>query len=164
MIELTVRPNDAGRLDKFLLAQLPQLTPGLLHKYMRENKIKVDGKKLPLSARLCAGSRVRVYLPEAAQPQGRRAGLPARKGAVLPRLRGRRRADRREAGGPSFRWTRAAIRPTPLKTARGATCMKRAPGSRTAALRRGCATGWTQAPPAFCLLRKARRPSGRSAR
>ena len=67
MIELTVRPNDAGRLDKFLLAQLPQLTPGLLHKYMRENKIKVDGKKLPLSARLCAGSRVRVYLPEAAR-------------------------------------------------------------------------------------------------
>ncbi len=54
------------RLDAFLLQQCPELSPGPLHKYLRENKIKVDGKKVPLSARLTCGSTVRLYVPEAA--------------------------------------------------------------------------------------------------
>lgn len=53
------------RLDAFLLQQCPGLSPGPLHKYLRENKIKVDGQKLPLSARLTCGSTVRLYVPEA---------------------------------------------------------------------------------------------------
>jgi 23S rRNA pseudouridine955/2504/2580 synthase len=37
---------------------------GRLHKYLRENKIKVDGKKQPLSFRLMPGMQVRLYAPE----------------------------------------------------------------------------------------------------
>ena len=63
MREFVITDASMPRLDSALLAQYPQLSPGRLHKYLRENKIKVDGKKLPLSARLPRGSTVRVFLP-----------------------------------------------------------------------------------------------------
>lgn len=59
---IAVQPGQ--RLDAFLLQQCPGLAPGLLHKYLRENKIKVNGKKCPLSTRLAPGDRVRLYAPE----------------------------------------------------------------------------------------------------
>lgn len=65
MQEWTVSQTDAPRLDAVLRARFPQIGAGALHKYLRENKIKVDGRRLPLSARLPAGSVVRVYLPDA---------------------------------------------------------------------------------------------------
>lgn len=65
MREFIVTQDTLPRLDAALLARFPQLSAGSLHKYLRENKIKVDGKKLPLSARLARGSTVRVYLPDA---------------------------------------------------------------------------------------------------
>lgn len=59
------------RLDAFLHRAEPSLTVGALHRYLRENKIKVNGKKLPLSARLAAGDVVRLYLPgQPAQGEG----------------------------------------------------------------------------------------------
>lgn len=66
MREWIVSPGEEGRLDRFLLSHLPWLTTGRLHKYVRENKIKVDGRKLPLSAAVSSGSAVRLYLPDSA--------------------------------------------------------------------------------------------------
>ena len=66
MREFVITDASMPRLDSALLAQYPQLSPGRLHKYLRENKIKVDGKKLPLSARLPRGSTVRVFFAESA--------------------------------------------------------------------------------------------------
>jgi len=64
MQEWIVTEENTPRLDAVLRAHFPQLSAGALHKYLRENKIKVNGKRLPLSARLPAGSVVRVYLPD----------------------------------------------------------------------------------------------------
>lgn len=66
MQEWTVSPGEEGRLDRFLLSRLPWLAAGRLHKYVRENKIKVDGRKLPLEAFVAPGSTVRLYLPDSA--------------------------------------------------------------------------------------------------
>lgn len=65
MREFIITETDAPRLDAALQARFPQLSFGRLQRYLRENKIKVDGKKLPLSARLPRGSTVRVFLPDA---------------------------------------------------------------------------------------------------
>lgn len=65
MREFIITDTSMPRLDAALLAQYPRLSPGRLHKYLRENKLKVDGKKLPLSTRLPRGSAVRVFLPDA---------------------------------------------------------------------------------------------------
>ncbi len=65
MQRFTITEKSMPRLDAALLKQFPQLTPGRLHKYLRENKIKVNGKKQPLSTRLACGSEVCVYLPDA---------------------------------------------------------------------------------------------------
>lgn len=62
MREYTVE-KPGVRLDAFLHRAEPSLTVGALHRYLRENKIKVNGKRLPLSARLAAGDVVRLYLP-----------------------------------------------------------------------------------------------------
>ena len=70
MREYTVE-KPGVRLDAFLHRAEPSLTVGALHRYLRENKIKVNGKRLPLSARLAAGDVVRLYLPgQPAQGEG----------------------------------------------------------------------------------------------
>ena len=66
MRELIVQGQAMPRLDQFLQSQFPVLSAGRLHQYWRENKVKVDGKKAPLSTRLAAGSTVRLYLPDEA--------------------------------------------------------------------------------------------------
>ena len=43
------------RLDNYLMQQFPALNPGRLNKALRENKIKLNGKKQPLSTRVMAG-------------------------------------------------------------------------------------------------------------
>lgn len=65
MQEFIITESTLPRLDAALLERFPRLSAGSLHKYLRENKIKVDGKKQPLSTRLAPGSTVRVYLPDA---------------------------------------------------------------------------------------------------
>lgn len=40
------------RMDKYLLEQYPHLGLGRLNKALRENKIKLNGKKQPLSTRV----------------------------------------------------------------------------------------------------------------
>lgn len=77
MQSFQITEKDAGRLDSFLLGQLPALHMGLLHRFLRENKIKVNGRKVPLGTRLCAGDEVRVYLPPALDDaQGAAADAP----------------------------------------------------------------------------------------
>ncbi|MDO5603146.1 MAG: RluA family pseudouridine synthase [Oscillospiraceae bacterium] len=56
------------RLDRFLQEKRPMLSYSKLCRLLRENKIKVNGKKQPLSLRLCKGDRVALYLP----PQDKR--------------------------------------------------------------------------------------------
>ena len=50
------------RLDNYLTQQFPALTPGRLNKALRENKIKLNGKKQPLSTRVMAGDEIKLFI------------------------------------------------------------------------------------------------------
>lgn len=52
------------RLDKYLMEQFPTLNIGRLNKALRENKIKLNGKKQPLSTRICAGDEIKLFIPD----------------------------------------------------------------------------------------------------
>ncbi|MEG2286712.1 MAG: RluA family pseudouridine synthase [Ruthenibacterium sp.] len=60
------------RLDAAISNAFPALSGGRLYKYLRENKIKVNGKKLPLNARLVPDDKVFLYLPDhiVSSPEG----------------------------------------------------------------------------------------------
>lgn len=62
MQELKVRSLLPVRLDKYLMQQFPVLGPGRLNKALRENKIKLNGKRQPLSTRVQNGDVIRIYL------------------------------------------------------------------------------------------------------
>lgn len=62
MQELKVKSLLPVRLDKYLMQQFPVLGPGRLNKALRENKIKLNGKKQPLSTRVQNGDIIRIYL------------------------------------------------------------------------------------------------------
>lgn len=67
MKEWIFNEREPLRLDRFLARELPGTPYGVLQRYLRQNKLKVNGKKVPLSARLEAGDVVRAYLPQAQQ-------------------------------------------------------------------------------------------------
>ena len=50
------------RMDKYLLDQFPELGMGRLNKALRENKIKLNGKKQPLSTRVQAGDEIKLFI------------------------------------------------------------------------------------------------------
>lgn len=50
------------RLDNYLMQQFPALNPGRLNKALRENKIKLNGKKQPLSTRVMAGDEIKLFI------------------------------------------------------------------------------------------------------
>ena len=50
------------RLDNYLTQQYPALNPGRLNKALRENKIKLNGKKQPLSTRVMAGDEIKLFI------------------------------------------------------------------------------------------------------
>ena len=62
MKELHVKSLLPVRLDKYLLEQYPALSLGRLNKALRENKIKLNGKKQPLSTRVQNGDIIRLFL------------------------------------------------------------------------------------------------------
>lgn len=62
MKTLTVTAPAPVRLDKYLMQQYPFLGVGTLNKALRENKIKLNGKKQPLSTRVSEGDEIRLYL------------------------------------------------------------------------------------------------------
>lgn len=64
MKELHVKSLLPVRLDKYLMEQYPALGLGRLNKALRENKIKVNGKKMPLSTRVQNGDVIRLFLKE----------------------------------------------------------------------------------------------------
>ncbi len=65
MTQLTVNSLLPIRLDKYLMEQYPVLSMGRLNKALRENKIKLNGKKQPLSTRVQAGDVIRLFIPDA---------------------------------------------------------------------------------------------------
>lgn len=64
MQELNVKSLLPVRLDKYLMQQFPALGPGRLNKALRENKIKLNGKKQPLSTRVQNGDTIRLFLTD----------------------------------------------------------------------------------------------------
>lgn len=64
MREISVTCLVPVRLDKFLTQQFPVLGPGRLNKALRENKIKLNGKKQPLSTRVQNGDTIRLFLTD----------------------------------------------------------------------------------------------------
>ena len=71
------------RLDHYLLQQYPALTPGRLNKALRENKIKLNGKKQPLSTRVAAGDEIKLFILDE-QLEGGDAAGPAWTQAARP--------------------------------------------------------------------------------
>lgn len=64
MQELKVKSLLPVRLDKYLQQQFPALGLGRLNKALRENKIKLNGKKQPLSTRVQNGDTIRLFLTD----------------------------------------------------------------------------------------------------
>ena len=64
MKEIRVKSLLPVRLDKYLRDQFPALGPGRLNKALRENKIKLNGKKQPLATRVQNGDVIRLYLTD----------------------------------------------------------------------------------------------------
>ena len=85
MQQITVQSLLPVRLDKYLMQQYPALGIGRLNKALRENKIKLNDKKQPLSTRVQTGDVIRLYLTD------EQLGLVAAAGPVY--LSARARAD-----------------------------------------------------------------------
>lgn len=73
MKEFIINSNDAQtRLDKFVAKTVPRLPTGMLQKYIRIKRIKVNGKRAERDARLQLGDVVSMYVNdeyfEGAQP------------------------------------------------------------------------------------------------
>lgn len=64
MRKLLVDAAAPVRLDKYLMRLFPALGPGALNKALRENKIKLNGKKQPLATRVQSGDQLLLYLRE----------------------------------------------------------------------------------------------------
>lgn len=63
MKEFTINVNDAGqRLDKFTAKAVPKLPQSMMYKAIRNKRIKINGKRGEISARLKEGDRVQMYL------------------------------------------------------------------------------------------------------
>lgn len=72
------------RLDNYLMQQFPALNPGRLNKALRENKIKLNGKKQPLSTRVMAGDEIKLFILDDVLDSDRRVEGPAWKNARGP--------------------------------------------------------------------------------
>ena len=65
MREITVNRNDANqRVDKFLSKVLPTLPKNLMYKYIRNKKIKVNGKRCQIDQRLNEYDILRLHIAE----------------------------------------------------------------------------------------------------
>ena len=63
MKSFTITKNDASlRLDKFVTKVCPTLPQGLMYKYIRTKRIKVNGKRAEISTRLAVGDTVDAYI------------------------------------------------------------------------------------------------------
>ncbi len=65
MREFLIGSNDAGqRADRFISKAVPLLPSGKMYKFLREKKIMLNGKRCEISARLCEGDVIRMYIPD----------------------------------------------------------------------------------------------------
>ncbi|HBN81199.1 MAG TPA: RluA family pseudouridine synthase, partial [Ruminococcaceae bacterium] len=65
MKSVTIGANDAGqRLDKFLTKTYRNLPQSMLYKSIRKKDIKLNGKRCEISARLCEGDVLTMYLKD----------------------------------------------------------------------------------------------------
>lgn len=64
MKTLTVSVKKPVRLDRYLTSQYPSFTIGHMNKALRENKIKLNGKKQPLNTRVDSGDEIRLFLTD----------------------------------------------------------------------------------------------------
>lgn len=63
MKSFQITKNDANlRLDKFITKVCPTLPQGLMYKYIRTKRIKINGKRGEISTRLCVGDTVDAYI------------------------------------------------------------------------------------------------------
>ena len=63
MKEFVIQKNDAGqRVDKFIAKAAPLLPQSLMYKYIRLKRVKVNGKRTEISARLAEGDLVQMYI------------------------------------------------------------------------------------------------------
>ena len=63
MKSFTIAKNDAGqRLDKFITKAVPLLPQGLMYKYIRTKRIKVNSKRSEISYKLVEGDTVDMYI------------------------------------------------------------------------------------------------------
>ena len=59
---IKIGKNDAGqRLDSFLKKLMPAAPYSLLYKYLRTNKLKLNGKKPDFAVRLCEGDEIKFF-------------------------------------------------------------------------------------------------------
>jgi len=63
MRSFTIGKNDENqRLDKFLSKAVPRLPQSLMYKYLRKERIKVNGRKSEISRRIVSGDLVELYI------------------------------------------------------------------------------------------------------
>ena len=74
-------PHPAGQLSD---AAVPGAEPGRLNKALRENKIKLNGKKQPLSTRVMAGDEIKLFILDEVLDADKRVEGPAWKNARGP--------------------------------------------------------------------------------
>ena len=70
------------RLDNYLMQQFPALNPGRLNKALRENKIKLNGKKQPLSTRVQNGDSIKLFLTDEQLEKGMTEAEAVKKGLI----------------------------------------------------------------------------------
>ena len=65
MKEFTVLKNDAGqRADRFISKAVPNLPSGKMYKFLREKKIKLNGKRCEISTRISEGDVFQMYISD----------------------------------------------------------------------------------------------------
>ena len=74
-------PHPAGQLPD---AAVPGTEPGPPEQGLRENKIKLNGKKQPLSTRVMAGDEIKLFILDEVLDADRRVDGPAWKNARGP--------------------------------------------------------------------------------
>ena len=63
MKEFVIAKNDSGqRVNKFLEKAVPLLSGGMMHKYIRLKRIKVNGKRTDASYKLAEGDLLQLYI------------------------------------------------------------------------------------------------------
>ena len=60
-----INKNDSEkRLDSFLIKTVPLLPKSLMHKYIREKKIKLNGKRSSHNVKLYEGDVLELYIKD----------------------------------------------------------------------------------------------------